>query len=111
MAKPPPTLVKPTLDKDLDKIAYAEAAAQQVWRGALPVGIGLIFLILATLFAGFYASNQPGAIVVITAAAVGAYMAMNIGANDVTNNVGAAVGSKAITMTTALIVDAITPAD
>ncbi|SSC74204.1 unnamed protein product [Ciceribacter sp. T2.26MG-112.2] len=107
MAKPPPTLVKPTLDKDLDKIAYAEAAAQQVWRGALPVGIGLVFLILATLFASFYVSNQPGAIVIITAAAVGAYMAMNIGANDVTNNVGAAVGARAISMPVALMLAAV----
>ncbi|PPJ47674.1 inorganic phosphate transporter [Rhizobium sp. KAs_5_22] len=107
MAKPPPTLVKPTLDKDLDKIAYAEAAAQQVWRGALPVGIGLIFLILATLFAGFYVVDQPGAIVIIAAAAVGAYMAMNIGANDVTNNVGAAVGARAISMSGALVIAAI----
>jgi PiT family inorganic phosphate transporter len=107
MAKPPPTLVKPTLDKDLDKIAYAEAAAQQVWRGALPVGIGLIFLILATLFAGFYVIDQPGAIVIITAAAVGAYMAMNIGANDVTNNVGAAVGARAISMSGALVIAAV----
>ncbi|SSC64399.1 inorganic phosphate transporter [Ciceribacter selenitireducens] len=107
MAKPPPTLVKPTLDKDLDKIAYAEAAAQQVWRGALPVGIGLVFLILATLFASFYVSNQPGAIVIIAAAAVGAYMAMNIGANDVTNNVGAAVGARAISMPVALMLAAV----
>ena len=107
MAKPPPTLVKPTLDKDLDKIAYAEAAAQQVWRGALPVGIGLVFLALATLFASVYVSDQPGAIVIIAAAAVGAYMAMNIGANDVTNNVGAAVGARAISMPGALVLAAV----
>ena len=107
MAKPPPTLVKPTLDKDLDKIAYAEAAAQQVWRGALPVGIGLVFLALATLFASVYVSDQPGAIVIIAAAAVGAYMAMNIGANDVTNNVGAAVGARAISMLGALVLAAV----
>lgn len=40
--------------------------------------------------------------IIIAAAAVAAYMAMNIGANDVTNNVGAAVGAKAITLVGAL---------
>ena len=34
-------------------------------------------------------------------------MALNIGANDVTNNVGAAVGARAITMKQALVVAAI----
>ena len=41
------------------------------------------------------------------AALIGAYMAMNIGANDVANNVGPAVGSKAMTMSMAIIVAAI----
>ncbi|WP_432743763.1 inorganic phosphate transporter [Methylobacter sp. G7] len=34
-------------------------------------------------------------------------MALNIGANDVANNVGPAVGSKALTMTGAIIIAAI----
>ncbi|MDD6055577.1 MAG: anion permease [Helicobacter sp.] len=41
------------------------------------------------------------------AAIVGGYMALNIGANDVANNVGPAVGSKAMTLTTAIIIAAI----
>ena len=43
----------------------------------------------------------------VIAAVVGGYMAMNIGANDVANNVGPAVGSKALTMVGALIIAAI----
>ncbi len=107
MAKSTPKLVKPTLDKDLDKIAFVEEATQHVSRTYAPLGIGLIFLILTTLFAGLYVMNQPGAIMVAAAAAIGAYMAMNIGANDVTNNVGPAVGSRAMSMTTALVIAAI----
>ncbi|MEZ5596827.1 MAG: anion permease [Pseudomonadales bacterium] len=38
------------------------------------------------------------------AAVIGAYMAMNIGANDVANNVGPAVGSGALTMGGAIVI-------
>lgn len=40
----------------------------------------------------------------ILAAVIGGYMAMNIGANDVANNVGPAVGSKALTMSGAILI-------
>ncbi len=107
MAKAMPKLVKPTLDKDLDKLTYFEGAAQYLSRRVAPLGLGLLFLVLATIVAGAYVIYQPGAAIVIAAAAIGAYMAMNIGANDVTNNVGAAVGSQAISLTTALVIAAI----
>ena len=42
----------------------------------------------------------------VVAAMIGGYMAMNIGANDVANNVGPAVGSRAISMTGAIIIAA-----
>ncbi|AOG08472.1 MAG: inorganic phosphate transporter [Alphaproteobacteria bacterium] len=104
MGKPKPKLVKPTLDKDLDKIAHVEEAAQHVSRGFAPLGIALIFMVLATVFAGALAMDRPGAWIIVAAAAIGAYMAMNIGANDVTNNVGPAVGSRAMTMGVALTI-------
>ncbi|VAV95387.1 Probable low-affinity inorganic phosphate transporter [hydrothermal vent metagenome] len=40
----------------------------------------------------------------VIAAMIGGYMALNIGANDVANNVGPAVGSQAITLTGAIII-------
>jgi PiT family inorganic phosphate transporter len=100
-------LTKRTLDKDLDKFTHVEDAAKHVSRRLVTPGLGLIFLGLAMLFAGVYVFDRPGAVLVIAAAALAAYMAMNIGANDVTNNVGAAVGARAITMKQALIVAAI----
>ena len=43
----------------------------------------------------------------VTAAMIGAYMALNIGANDVANNVGPTVGAKAISMCGAIIIAAV----
>ena len=107
MADKTPILTKRTLDKDLDKFTHVEDAAKFVTRKLVAPGIGLIFLGLAMLFAGVYVFDQPGAVLVIAAAALAAYMAMNIGANDVTNNVGAAVGARAMTMAQALVIAAI----
>ena len=102
----PAVLTKRTLDKDLDKITHAEDVAKHVLRRLVAPGLGLIFLGLAMLFAGVYVFDRPGAMLVAAAALAG-YMAMNIGANDVTNNVGAAVGARAMTMGQALVIAAI----
>jgi len=71
-------------------------------------------LVLGTGFAvavAFYASSIMGhgthASFLILAALFGAYMAMNIGANDVANNVGPAVGSGALTIGGAIVIASI----
>lgn len=96
-----------TIDKDLGKFTYLEEAGQFVARSLVRPAVGLIFLVLAGLLASLYAGNSPGSIGIIAGATLGAYMAINIGANDVTNNVGAAVGAKAMTMMQALVIAAI----
>ena len=98
---------KPTLDKDLDKLGYMEEAAGSIGRRLVAPGIALLFITLSAVIAGAIGSGHPGLFVIIAAAAIGAYMALNIGANDVANNVGPAVGSRAMTMTTALIIAAV----
>jgi inorganic phosphate transporter, PiT family len=107
MAKRQQILEKPTLDKDLGKFTFMEEASQHVSRGLVRPAIGLIFLVLASLLAGAVVGEGTGSIAIIAAAAIGAYMAMNIGANDVTNNVGPAVGAKAMSMALALVIAAI----
>ncbi|MEX0346403.1 MAG: inorganic phosphate transporter [Rhizobiaceae bacterium] len=107
MADTTPELKKVTLDKDLDKIVHVEAAVSTVSRGLAGPGLGLLFLILAAVFAAVYVAGEPRALIIILAAAIGAYMALNIGANDVANNVGPAVGSRALTLGGALIIAAI----
>ncbi|MDS1135611.1 inorganic phosphate transporter [Nitratireductor indicus] len=98
---------KQTLDKDLDKLVHVEEATSTVARGLVAPGLALLFLALAAIFAGTYTFGEPGAIIIVAAAAIGAYMALNIGANDVANNVGPAVGAKAMTLGGALLIAAV----
>src|SRR5690606_24001109 len=100
-------LRKETLDKDLDKLERVQQAAATVARGLVAPGIGLVFLALVALVAAIISAGEPRPLLIAVAAAIGGYMAMNIGANDVANNVGPAVGSQALTMGGALIIAAI----
>ncbi len=63
------------------------------------------------LLVGYYVSSfivpDSGGHILITASAIGAYMALNIGANDVANNVGPAVGAKAVSLLGAILIAAI----
>ncbi|WP_313614051.1 inorganic phosphate transporter [Agrobacterium sp.] len=107
MAMEQPDLTKRTLDKDLDKITNVEAATHYIARQFANYATATLFLIVAGFFAGASVSDTPEVWIIVAAAAIGAYMAVNIGANDVTNNVGPAVGAKAISMTAALVMAAI----
>ncbi len=72
----------------------------------LKMGIAITFM-LAVLWYAFGADNVTNNAFLAIAAVFGAYMALNIGANDVANNVGPAVGSKALTMGGAIIIAAV----
>ena len=99
--------VKPTLDKDLSKINLMEQASGSLGRSLALPGAALVFIVLTAVITTGFTSGQPGSLMIAAAAALGAYMALNIGANDVANNVGPAVGSKALSLTGALIIAAI----
>ncbi len=68
--------------------------------------MALLFIVGVMLFAAMRGDGQVS-LVLVVAAMIGGYMAMNIGANDVANNVGPAVGSKALTLAGALVIAAI----
>ena len=71
------------------------------------LGFALFFMIGVLTFSFLSNGGIPNNMFLAVAALIGAYMAMNIGANDVANNVGPAVGSKAMTMTVAIIIAAV----
>lgn len=102
-----PSLVKRSLDKDLTKFSFVQDAARSGSSRLVALGLALFFLALAGGFASMQIGALPNALFIIVAAVLGGYMALNIGANDVANNVGPAVGSRALTMVGALIIAAI----
>lgn len=71
------------------------------------LGLSFAFLFLVWAAATYLTGGVPGAPFIISAAVIGGYMAMNIGANDVANTMGPSVGSKALTMGAALAIAAI----
>ncbi len=71
------------------------------------LGFALFFMVIVLSYSFISTGGVPNNAFLAIAALFGAYMAMNIGANDVANNVGPAVGSKALTMAGAIIIAAI----
>ncbi|RUM61523.1 MAG: inorganic phosphate transporter [Sulfurimonas sp.] len=71
------------------------------------LGFALFFLVSVLVYSSVSSGGIPNSMFLAIAALFGAYMAMNIGANDVANNVGPAVGSKALTMGGAIVIAAI----
>jgi len=69
--------------------------------------LGAAFAVAVAYYANSIVSNNPHGGFLVLAALFGAYMAMNIGANDVANNVGPAVGAGALTIGGAILVASI----
>ncbi|MEZ5852113.1 MAG: anion permease [Hyphomicrobiaceae bacterium] len=98
---------KASLDKDLKKFTKLESATRSLSRRMIAPGLSLAFLALSALLAGVELGHGASGTILAIAAVLAGYMALNIGANDVANNVGPAVGARALTMTGALIIAAI----
>ncbi|HCL38295.1 MAG TPA: inorganic phosphate transporter, partial [Marinobacter hydrocarbonoclasticus] len=71
------------------------------------VGLSVLFLLCVWLVVGSFSQGLPNAMLLMAAAVIGGYMAINIGANDVANNVGPAVGSGALSLGAAVLLAAV----
>ena len=88
--------------KKMEKEAYKGSSIDFI-----RLGMALFFMVAVLTYSFMSSGGVPNNLFLAIAALFGAYMAMNIGANDVANNVGPAVGSKALTMTGAIIIAAV----
>lgn len=69
------------------------------------LGMAIAFVLAVVVYAHWGYGHIS--ITLVVAAGIGAYMAMNIGANDVANNVGPAVGARAFSMGAAIVIAAV----
>lgn len=90
---------------EIEKIAEIEDATRASRKELFRLGTALLFIIAIVLFVGSLTEGVNNMLVI--AAMIGGYMALNIGANDVANNVGPAVGSRALTLTGAILIAAV----
>ncbi|WP_428603327.1 inorganic phosphate transporter [Sedimenticola sp.] len=93
---------------ELQNITELEKATSKGRQELFRIGIALLFIVGIMLFTGMRGGmDTPGHVMLMVAAVIGGYMAMNIGANDVANNVGPAVGSQALTLGGAIVIAAV----
>ncbi len=93
---------------ELKSIENIEDATRPGRKELFRLGMALLFIVGIMLYSGVNVDNSiDGHYMLMIAAMIGGYMAINIGANDVANNVGPAVGSQALTLTGAILIAAI----
>ena len=98
---------KTKLDKDFKRFGAFERGLSAQAQRLGPPALGFLFLVLVGLASAYWFGLHGTWPIVIAATIVAAYMALNIGANDVANNMSPAVGSRALTITSAVIIAAI----
>ncbi len=93
---------------DLRRLGFSQSQVLKVRGSIVPIGLSLLFLAFVAIFAGG-GNTAVGdeTLLIVSAAVIGGYMALNIGANDVANNMGPAVGGKVLTVVAAIGIAAI----
>ena len=89
---------------ELERIHQIEQAIGVNRTEVLRLGVSILFIVGIILFVSARGEVSP---MLIVAGMIGGYMALNIGANDVANNVGPAVGSRALTLVGAIAIAAV----
>ena len=90
---------------EFDNINEIESATRFGRREMSRIGTAMLFIVGIMLYSSnIHAIGAPISIELVVASMIGGYMAMNIGANDVANNIGPAVGSKALSLIGAIII-------
>jgi PiT family inorganic phosphate transporter len=93
---------------DLRRMDFSQSVALKSRSTIVPIGLSLIFLAFVAIYAGSGLNGIDEApMMIIIAAVIGGYMAINIGANDVANNMGPAVGGKVLTVFGAIAIAAV----
>jgi PiT family inorganic phosphate transporter len=91
---------------DIKTFDSLDKATEKSISSFAKLSIAIFFIVVVFIWSYNSHGDVPNNTFLVIGAVFGAYMAMNIGANDVANNVGPAVGSKAMTLMWAIIIAA-----
>ncbi len=93
---------------DLRRYGYGQSLFFNLRGIVVPLGLSVVFLaVVGSSVAGYQSTVSSDWLIVAVAAVIGGYMALNIGANDVANNMGPAVGGKVLTVLAAVLIAAV----
>ena len=93
---------------DLRRFRFGQSQSLNLRGIIVPLGLSILFLAIVAIYAGGSLTGLgEQTLLVVVAAVIGGYMALNIGANDVANNMGPAVGGKVLTVTAAVAIAAV----
>ncbi|MFD1796683.1 inorganic phosphate transporter [Paracoccus aurantiacus] len=84
------------LDKDLDRLGHAEGAGRVASRPLRRMGLLMGMVLSVIMIAAFAGMSMPGHAALIAGFSVALYLGLNIGANDVANSAGAAIGARTL---------------
>jgi PiT family inorganic phosphate transporter len=93
---------------DLNRLGVQQGQVRSLFSKFLPFFVAIFFLVLVGVYGGLslQVANE-NLIMLVAASIIGGYMALNIGANDVANNMGPAVGGRVLTVLSAVLIAAI----
>ncbi len=93
---------------DLKRFTFSYGAVNSTRSMIMPFAVAAMFLVIAGVIGNMslHVTSEDWAIL-IAASIIGGYMALNIGANDVANNMGPAVGGKVLNVVAAVAIAAI----
>jgi PiT family inorganic phosphate transporter len=92
---------------DIKTIKKVDKYTQKSQISLARLSLALLFVLTVFIYSYYSHGGLEDSKFLIIGAVFGAYMAMNIGANDVANNVGPAVGSRALSIFWAIVIAAI----
>ena len=93
---------------DLQRLDAHQTQIRLFLSKLFPFFIALIFLVIVGVYGGLSLEvADENLIMLVSAAIIGGYMALNIGANDVANNMGPAVGGRVLTVMSAVLIAAV----
>lgn len=96
-----------TLDRDLDRVTHVEAAQLHAIRPVWRLGVSLLLVLVGLILAIGLSGGDTRLVGIGSGLAVAGWLGLSIGANDIANSLGPAIGAGAIDLLPGLVLAAL----